>query len=278
VKPQGYEFKGKDNFLCKLKNILYGLKQAPRQWYLKFDMCMTEQGYSRIHSDHYVYFKNLEDGSYTILLLYVDDMLVAGSNMQDINVLKNKLANSFAMKDLGAAKKILGMRITRDMKNHKLTLSQGEYIEKVLERFRMHNAKPISTPLSSHFKLTKEMYPKTHEEIEYMSKVPYSSTVGILMYAMVFTRPDIAHAVGVMIQLLEVARITSEIILEEGTATHALCFGGSDTVLQGYVDSDMVGDKDSRRSSTGYVFNIGGTSISWISKLQKVVSLSTKEA
>jgi hypothetical protein len=98
---------------------------------------MIEQGYNRCHSDHCVYFKRIENRSYIIFLLYVDDMLVAGSNMQDINVLKNKLFNPFVMKDLGAAKKILGMRITIDMKNRKLTLSQGEYIEKVLERFRM---------------------------------------------------------------------------------------------------------------------------------------------
>ena len=84
---------------------------------------MSEQGYTRCHSDHCVYLKRKNDGSYIILLLYVDDMLVAGSNMQEINVLKRKLANSFAMKDLGAAKQILGMRITRDRKNHKLTLS-----------------------------------------------------------------------------------------------------------------------------------------------------------
>ena len=107
------------------------------------------------------------------MLLYVDDMLVAGSNMQDINVLKKKLANSFAMKDLGATKKILGMRITRDMKNRKLTLSQGEYTKKVLERFRMQNAKRVSTPLANHFKLTNEMCPKTHEDLEYMTRVPY---------------------------------------------------------------------------------------------------------
>jgi hypothetical protein len=106
-----------------LKKSLYGLKKAPRQWYLKFDRFMTKQGYSRCHSDHCVYFKRLENGNYIILLLYVDDMLVAESNMQDINVLKKKLSNSFSMKDLGAAKKILGMRITRDGKNHKLTLS-----------------------------------------------------------------------------------------------------------------------------------------------------------
>jgi hypothetical protein len=124
---------------------------------------MIEHGYSRCHSNHCVYFKNLENRSYIILLLYVDDMLVVGSNMQHINFLKNKLANSFSMKDLGDAKKILGMRITRDRKNHKLTLSQGDYIEKVLERFRMQNAKPVSTHLAIHFKLTKEMWPKTQE-------------------------------------------------------------------------------------------------------------------
>ena len=140
---------------------MYGLKQAPRQWYLNFDRFMTEHDYSRCHYDHCVYFKRLENGSYIILLLYVDDMLVAGSNMQDINVLKNKLTNSFAMKDLGAAKKILGMRITRDRKNCKLTLSQGEYIQKVLDRFRMQNAKLVSTPLASHFNLSKEICPKT---------------------------------------------------------------------------------------------------------------------
>ena len=122
---------------------------------------MTEQGYDRCHSNHCVYFKRIDNERYIILLSYVDDMLVAGSNMQDINVLKRKLAKSFAMKDLGAAKQILGMRITRDKKNRKLTLSQGEYIEKVLQRFRMQNAKLVSTPLANHFKLSKEMCPKT---------------------------------------------------------------------------------------------------------------------
>ena len=171
------------------------------------------------------------------MLLYVDDMLIAGSNMQDINVLKKKLANSFAVKDLGVAKKILGMRITRDKKNRKLTLSQGEYTEKVLERFKMHNEKLVGTPLAIHFKLTKEMCPKTQEEIEYMSMVPYSSTVGSLVYAMVCTRPDIAHAVGVMRRYMnnlgkehwgEVKWILRYL---RGIVAHALCFGGSNTIL-----------------------------------------------
>ena len=102
------------------------------------------------------------------------------------------------MKDLGATKKILGMRITGDRKNRKLTLSQNEYIEKELKRFNMQIAKPVTTPFASHFKLNKEMCPKTQEDMDYMSKVPYASAVGSLMYAMVCTRPDIAHAVGVV--------------------------------------------------------------------------------
>ena len=158
---------------------------------------MSEQGYTRCHSNHCVYLKRKNNGSYIILLLYVDDMLVEGSNMHEINVLKRKLGNSFVMNDLGAAKQILGMRITRKRKNRKLTLFQGEYIEKLLKRFNMHNAKPVSTPFASHFKLSKEMFPKTQEDMDYMSKVPYASTVGSLMYAMVYTSPDIAHAVGV---------------------------------------------------------------------------------
>ena len=79
--PQGYEVKGKENLVCRLKKSLYGLKQAPRQWYLKFDKFMTEQGYDRCHSDHCVYFKRLDNRRYIILLLYVDDMHVAGSNI-----------------------------------------------------------------------------------------------------------------------------------------------------------------------------------------------------
>jgi len=120
--PQGYEVKGKEKLVCRLKKSLYGLKQAPRQWYLKFDRFMSEQGYIICHSDYCVYLKKKNDDNYIISLLYVDDMLVAGSNMQEINVLKRKLANSFVMKDLGAAKQILGMRIARDRKNRKLTL------------------------------------------------------------------------------------------------------------------------------------------------------------
>ena len=159
---------------------------------------MAKQGYRRCHSDHCVYFKRLDNGSYIILLLHVDDMLVAGSTMPQINELKQKLERSFSMKDLGATKKILGMRITQDRKNRTLNLSQSEYIKKVLKIFNMQDAKVVGTPLASHFRMTKEMWPNAQKEVDKMSNIPYSSAVGNLMYAMVCTWPDIAHVVGVV--------------------------------------------------------------------------------
>ena len=110
------------------------------------------------------------------------------------------------MKDLGAAKQILGMRIIRDKANGTLKLSQSEYVKKVLSRFNMNEAKPVSTPLGSHFKLSKEQSPKTEEERDHMSKVPYASAISNLMYAMVCTRIDIAHAVGVVSSILTIQR------------------------------------------------------------------------
>ena len=102
------------------------------------------------------------------------------------------------MKDLGVAKQILGMKICRDRRNKKLTLSQVDYIVKVTQHFSMENAKAISTPLLNHLKLTKEMCPKTQEEEDKISKVPYSLAVGSLMYVTVCTRPNIPHEVGVV--------------------------------------------------------------------------------
>eukprot|EP00253_Pinus_taeda_P023027 PITA_23027 len=156
------------------------------------------------------------------------------------------------MKGLGAAKQILGMRITRDRKNQKLTLSRSEYIEKVLKRFNMQNEKLVSIPLAIHFKLRKEMCPKAQEEMAHMSKVPYASVVGSLMYAMVCTRPNIAHVVGVvsmyMNNLGKEHWIAVEWILRDlrGTTNQELYFGGSNIALQGYVDADMPSDKDNR--------------------------------
>ncbi|RVW17179.1 Retrovirus-related Pol polyprotein from transposon TNT 1-94 [Vitis vinifera] len=207
-----------------------------------------------------------------------------GSDIEKINNLKKQLSKQFAMKDLGAAKQILGMRIIRDKANGTLKLSQSEYVKKVLSRFNMNEAKPVSTPLGSHFKLSKEQSPKTEEERDHMSKVPYASAIGSLMYAMVCTRPDIAHAVGVVSRFMsrpgkqhwEAVKWILRYL--KGSLDTCLCFTGASLKLQGYVDADFAGDIDSRKSTTGFVFTLGGTAISWTSNLQKIVTLSTTEA
>ena len=167
------------------------------------------------------------------------------------------------------------MRIIRDKTNGTLKLSQSEYVKKVLSRFNMNEAKPVSTPLGSHFKLSKEQSPKTVEERDHISKVPYASTIGSLMYTMVCTRPDIAHAVGVVSRFMsrpgkqhwEVVKWILRYL--KGSSDTCFCFTGASLKLQGYVDVDFVGDINSRKSSTGFVFTLGGTTISWVSNLQK---------
>ncbi|KAL5745430.1 hypothetical protein ACOSP7_026576 [Xanthoceras sorbifolium] len=281
--PEGFKEAGKENLVCRLKKSLYGLKQAPRQWYKKFDSFMSSSGFTRCQADHCCYIKRF-DNSFIILLLYVDDMLVAGSDMQEIMNLKRELSKQFAMKDLGAAKQILGMRIKRDTKSETLLLSQAEYIKKVLSRFNMQDAKPVSTPLGVHFRLSKEQSPKTEEERTHMAKVPYASAIGSLMFAMVCTRPDIAQAVGAVSRYMNnPGKIHWEAVkwilrYLRGTTNKTLCFKGGDTTLTGYVDADLAGNVDIRKSTTGYVYTLGGTAVSWVSQLQKIVALSTTEA
>ena len=158
---------------------------------------MYRIGFKRCETDHCCYVKSF-DNFYIILLLYVDDMLIVGSSIEEINNLKKQLSKQFAMKDLRATKQILGMRIIRDKANGTLKLSQLKYVKKVLSKFNMNEVKLVNTPLGSHFKLSKEQSPKTEEEKDYMSKVPYALAIGSLMYVMVCTRLDIAHAVGVV--------------------------------------------------------------------------------
>nr|XP_009780580.1 PREDICTED: uncharacterized protein LOC104229622 [Nicotiana sylvestris] len=152
----------------------------------------------RYNPDEYKF----SDDDFIILLLYMDDMLIVGKNKSRIAVLKKQLSKLFVMKDLGPAKKILGIQIYRHRDRKELFLSQKQYIEKILKRFNMTDAKVISTPLAKHFKLSISQTPSTDEEKKEMSRIPYSFAVGSLMYAMVCTRPDIAHAVGTVSRFL----------------------------------------------------------------------------
>ncbi|WVZ14797.1 hypothetical protein V8G54_012363 [Vigna mungo] len=264
--PEGFLEERKKNMVCRLKKSLYGLKQAPRQWYKKFESFMHKEGFQKCNADHCCFFKRYKS-SYIILLLYVDDMLIRS--------LKKQLSKEFDMKDLGPAKRILGMQITRDKQKCILHLSQAEYINRVLQRFNMRDAKAVSTPLASHFHLSKEQSPQTEKEKESMDEIPYASAIGSLMYAMVLgvvsrfmSNPGKAHweAVKWILRYLR------------GTIEKCLYFSKGELKVQGYVDANFRGEVDHRRSTTGYIFTVGTTTVSWMSQVQKIVALSTTEA
>ena len=177
------------------------------------------------------------------------------------------------MKDLGATKKILGMEIMRNRKAGKLNLSQKWYIEKVFHRFNMQNAKPVSTPLVARFGLSYVLSPQLDDDVDYMSRVPYSSVVGSLMYAMVCSRPDLSYVVSA------VSRYMTNLGKEHWKAVQwifkylhsstdvCLHFGRTRDGVVGYVDSDFASDFDKRRSLTRYVFTVGVYALSWKSTL-----------
>nr|GEU91101.1 retrovirus-related Pol polyprotein from transposon TNT 1-94 [Tanacetum cinerariifolium] len=246
LQPEGFKQKGKENLVCRLNKSLYGLKQAPRCWYKRFDSFIRGLEYNKLHTDPCAYFKRFGNNDFIILLLYVNDMLAAGPNKDRINKLKAQLAREFEMKDLGPANKILGMKIHRDRVSRKIWLSQKSYVKKILQRFNMQDCKPISTPFPSNVMLSSKMSPSSEKEKMEMSRVPYASAVGSLMLVMICTRPDIAHAVGVVSRYMAkpgrghwkaVKRILRYF---KGTSDVALCFGDSDLIVTGYVDSDYA--------------------------------------
>ncbi|GKE51959.1 retrovirus-related pol polyprotein from transposon TNT 1-94 [Tanacetum coccineum] len=141
--------------------------------------------------------KKAPSGSLIYLLLYVDDMLVAAKDIEEVNKLKTFLNTEFDMKDLGAARKILGVEIIRDQKHGKLFLSYKSYIEMIISRFVMNSEKSINTPSSTNFCLSNACSPQSEAYMEYTSHIPSASAVGSLMYAIVYMRPDIAHTMKV---------------------------------------------------------------------------------
>ena len=283
--PEGYVHEKYPERVCLLKKSLYGLKQSPRQWNNRFDEFMQKIGYERSQYDSCVYFKVLQNGEYIYLLLYVDDILIASKDKKQVCELKVLLNFEFEMKDLGDAKKILGMEIIRDREVGTLTISQEGYLLKFLRDFGMDQAKSVNTPMRIHFKLRPATDEEVQKQSEVMRTVPYQSAVGSLIYSMIGTRPYVAHSVGLVCRFMSkplkdhwqaVKWILRYIV---GTLDRKLCYkneGG--LVLEGYCDSDYAADKEKRRSTSGVVFTFGGNTISWRSSLQKVVALSSTEA
>ena len=212
-----------------------------------------------------------------------DDILLARNDMDSIVTTKKWLSSTFEM-DMGKANFVLGVKITRDCSKKLLSLSQGTYIKKILECFHMHNSKPIDTPMEKGCTLSLDQCPKNDEKKNQMSKVPYASAIGSLMYAMLCTRSDICFAVGMVSRYQsnpgpahwrEIKRILRYL---RRTIDHALCYHGGYLRLTCYNDANWASDKDERKSTSGYAFILGGGVVSWCNKKQSCIALFTMKS
>uniref|UniRef100_A0A2N9IT45 Integrase catalytic domain-containing protein n=1 Tax=Fagus sylvatica TaxID=28930 RepID=A0A2N9IT45_FAGSY len=195
--PEGFISKGDENKVCKLEKSIYGLKQASRQWNLKFHESITMMGFMQNSSEPCVYVRKIHD-KVVILTLYVDDILLAGNDVDMLDEVKQWLFKTFEMKDLGEASYILGIKIERDRVNRKLSLSQENYIDTLLEKFHMVDCLSGRIPYNNLRSLSQKDCPKNDQETLDPKLYPYASAVGSLMYLMICTRPDIAFAVGMV--------------------------------------------------------------------------------
>ncbi|GKA67815.1 zinc finger, CCHC-type containing protein [Tanacetum coccineum] len=185
--PQGFIMLGNENKVCKLIKSLYGLKQAPKQWHQKFYEVVLSNGYLLNQADKCIYSKFNETGKGVIICLYVDDMLIFGTDQVQVDLTKEFLSSRFSMKDMGEADVILGIRIKHE--SNKIAISHSHYIKKVLKKFNYFDCTPVSTPMDT----SEKLMPNNGQAV---SQLEYSRVIGCLMYAMTCTRPDIAFAVG----------------------------------------------------------------------------------
>ncbi|CAM8981667.1 unnamed protein product [Rhodiola kirilowii] len=190
------------------------------------------------------------------------------------------------MKDLGKARKILGMIIERNRSDRFLKIHQKPYLEKVIAKYGNMNSKSVKVPLAPHFLLSKSQSPKTDSEIVRMETVPYENVIGSLMYAMISTRPDLSYAISLLSRFMSNPGMDHWLALKhvvayvKSTLDTGLCYSKRKDVLElvGYVDADFDGDRDCRKSTTAFYFNYGMNCISWKSQMQSIVAMSTTES
>lgn len=247
--PEVFRNENTSKMVCKLLKAVYGLKQAPKQWYHKIHTFLVDVlGFRASQNDPCVYILH-RSSSFLVIAIYIDDLLMIGSEKLEIDELKDAFKKKFEMKDLGSAKVMLGLEITRQRNDRNLFLTQKSYIESVLTKFGMDMFKTVQKPmlkLKSSRGNSQAMYDRPSRD------VPYRQAIGCLMYAMIGTRPDIAFAIGALSQHLEAPReyhwIAVKRILRylNGTKAYGITYDGSvGPKIIGYFDSDWAGCEES---------------------------------
>ncbi|KOM27543.1 hypothetical protein LR48_Vigan437s000300 [Vigna angularis] len=273
--PQGYEVKGEEDKVLKLKKALYGLKQAPRAWNVQIDKYFKAANFIKCPYEHALYIK-AQGKDILIVCLYVDDLIFTGNNPSMFEEFKKDMTMEFEMTDMGLMAYYLGIEVKQGNKG--IFITQESYAKDVLKKFKMDDANLVGTPMECGIKLSKD------EEGEKVDPTLYKSLVGSLRY-LTCTRPDILYAVGVVSRYMEAPTTThfksAKRILRyiQGTTSYGLYYSiSNDYKLVGYSDSDWSGDMDDRKSTSGFVFYMGDTAFTWMSKKQPIVTLSTCEA
>ena len=253
--PEGYVIDAA--LVCHLQKALYGLKQALRV--CVFVSCNKSM----------------------FILVYVDDLLIIGEDLNIINGLKNKLLERFRMTDLGSVSHYLGMSVTRTRDS--VGLDQKSYLEKVLLRFGMDTCKPASSPMDPG--VPNSMLPAPeNQQADKDTIFWYGSVVGSLMYAMTMTRPDLGYALSMVSRYCanpdstHVAAVVRILRYVRGTLHYGLTYTKGQPGFVGYTDADWSGAIDGRQSTGGWLFMMGGAPISWSSKRQASVSQSSCES
>ncbi|KAJ9519674.1 hypothetical protein QJQ45_013303, partial [Haematococcus lacustris] len=275
--PEGF-VEGSHNTVCKLQKALYGLRQAPRAWHARLKQVLEGMGFRASESDPALFTMQRQAGM-VYLLVYVDDCLICTEkgDTDSLNYVKQQLSAVFGIKNLGDTKWFLGMKVTRDRAMGTLKLDQQQYVHELLNTYGMTAAHSKSVPMAPAVKLEREGVALDTSEHS------YSGLVGSLLYLSCCTRPDITYAVGALARYMSAPTqqhwTAARAILSylKGTADQGLVFGEA-AELQGYCDADYAGDKDTARSTTGYVFAMNGAAISWSNRLQPTVAMSTAEA
>ena len=280
--PPGFEDTNSSTLVAHLNKAIYGLKQAGRTWYTALHSALDGIGFKRSNYDHGVFYAQISAGL-VVLAIHVDDCTITGNTQALLDTFKVKINARYTMTDLGPISWLLGIGVTRNRKNRTITLSQQSYIESILARFNLTDAKPLSIPMDPNISFSKDDCPTTPDEVARMRRVPYREAIGSLMYASVGTRPDISFAVSTLSQFLDnpgqahweaVKRVFCYLL---GTKDWGLTYGGGKEGLEGFTDADGA-SQEHRRAISGHAFLIDGGAVSWSSRKQELVKLSTAEA
>jgi len=277
--PDGYQQSG-DNLVCKLKKSLYGLKQGANEWNKKLHAILSANDFNRSENDPCLYSKE-HDGQWMYVSVHVDDLVAAATNESMITTFERQMNEVLVLKDLGNLQYYLGLQLERDDDGIFL-LHQKSYIQKKLHEFQLDDCRPSNDPVDPGYQKRQEV----HESM--MNKEVYRRAIASLQYLATNSRPDIAVGTSILARRVssptvadwtEVNRIfrylshTKDMKLKLGDVNDQC-----NKRLIGFVDADWGGDPDDRKSNTGYLFKYLGAPISWSSKKQTLVTLSSTEA